>query len=554
MSLSKDEALAAASRAYADPVWFCQFFLPHLFPKPIPWFQRAILAVLTRQTAFLTKYGELGTIIENFVYTDRAEQVRPVFTQSTPGTPLLLVPCRYTLIMVPRGFSKTTTAGIAVPLRNILYRDVPFTVYVSEAAPHAKMQLNNVKRELESNERIHEVFGTLKPEMRDPEKWTEEFFETVTGAAMAARGRGGQIRGLNHRGHRPSLIICDDLEDKESVSTDLQRIKVREWAYSDLMPALPAPGADPNAGIVALGTLLHEDALLQTWAQDPEWTVVRLGAYDAAGEPLWPEFFSAAVIEAKKQSFARAGQLHNFYLEYMNQPHAPETQIFRPEWVTVGEVGDVVASATYIDPAFSKNRGSDDTVIVTCSITKRGTVLVRDMWGKLGASEQEKLDEFFRQVKLYGCRRAGVESTAAQVAFAQLLRENMFRFGSFFEVVEVKHQTKKTERIKSVLQPRYASGHIVHTRRFPKLETQLYDFRMAGNTHEDWPDALAGCIVLLDPWAAMAAGQDLTANEFKPLREELGPDLGMWAGRGSEDSTRAVRAGRYGPRHGRRRA
>jgi hypothetical protein len=257
-TLTTEECLHLARRAYRDPVYFCKRFLSHLFPGPVPWVHRGLLAILTGRTEFLAEYGDLELIVRNFVWRDQNGETHSIFHAANGGLDLSLG--KFTLIMLPRGFAKTTIAGIAVPLYEILYRDHPFFLYVSEAALHSRMQLDNVKRELTSNALVLQVFGDLKPAYRDDERWAGDFFETRTGIAMAARGRGSQIRGLNHLGRRPSKIIVDDVEDKESVSTREQRDKTKAWAYGDLIPALPK--LDPSATIVALGTLLHKEALL----------------------------------------------------------------------------------------------------------------------------------------------------------------------------------------------------------------------------------------------------------------------------------------------------
>jgi hypothetical protein len=51
------------------------------------------------------------------------------------------------------------------------------------------------------------------------------------------------------------------------------------------------------------------------------------------------------------------------------------------------------------------------------------------------------------------------------------------------------------------------------------LESQLFDFPRGA--HDDWPDALAGAISLLDPVAAVAAGdKDLAEDTLEPLTDE----------------------------------
>jgi hypothetical protein len=389
------------------------------------------------------------------------------------------------------------------------------------------MQLGNQKRELSDNVRLRTVFGDLRPQRKDDEKWSANFFETNTGVAVVARGQGGQIRGLNHRGRRPSKIIMDDVEDKESVSTDEQRKKVRAWAYGDLIPALPA--LDPSATIIALGTMLHPDSLLSTLSNDPQWTVVKFGALDKRGHPLWAANMDERKLELKQQSYAMAGELPTFYLEYYNTARGDKTAAFRQEFFIFAQpepADGELQVAVYCDPAISERASADEAVIMAVGMSKKGIIFALDGWSKRGAAPREIVDKFFEFSKSWKAVRHGIESQQYQAALIHLTREEMFRKKHYFEIEAVTHSagSKKMERIKGILQPRFASGYVRLAKIFPELQVQLLDFPNA--KHDDWPDCLAGAIALLDPYAAQAAGdKDLSEDEYPPLDEVVGGDF-----------------------------
>ncbi|NJM09431.1 MAG: hypothetical protein HC883_00590 [Bdellovibrionaceae bacterium] len=166
----------------------------------------------------------------------------------------------------------------------------------------------------------------MKPEMQDSRVWRQDMFETTNGGVMVARGRGGQVRGLNHNGVRPDHIIFDDLEDKEAVKTEEQRDKTLDWFYGDLMPALPE--MDPNATITGMGTILHGDSLLMRLMKDPQWTVVKFGVRDRKGKWVWPQNIDERKYLTKKNSAAITGTLSAFHLEYDSEVIDDETRIF----------------------------------------------------------------------------------------------------------------------------------------------------------------------------------------------------------------------------------
>lgn len=521
--LSERPAQEIAAVCFADPVLFCRYFLPHLFPTPMPAVHRAVLAILLRRTSFLPHYGELEWIFRNFVARDGT----PIFCWVDGQIGLRLG--QFTILLLPRGMSKTTIAAQAVPLFEILYELARFTFYISESATHARMQASNVRRELapSPSSRIFQVFGDLKPKITDEQKWSEAFFETMTGMAVGTQGRGGQVRGANHRGQRPNKILIDDVEDKESVREADQRKKTQDWYMADVLPALPQVGE--LGTITLLGTMLHAGALLPTLAKSPRYTTIELGAMDRDGRPVWPQYMTKEKYEATKHDYALNGQLDLFHMEYDNKVVHNEHSLFQQRYFQFNSVvppRSELRVGIYCDPAISEKRRADEAVITAVGMHISGKIFVLEEWAKIGASPRDIVNEIFAMRARWGKPRAtGVESNAYQAALIHLLREEMFRKHDYFEPQAITHKTQKESRIAGVLQPRYAGGYIVHVREFPELQAQLLEF--PHSSRMDRMDALAGGIALLDPYAAEAAGdKDLAADEYaESLEEQVG---GIW--------------------------
>lgn len=524
--LSKEEIFNIVELCYNDPVEFCKTFLFDQFPKPMPWVHRGLLALVLGKTDFLLKYGELEKIANHFTWRedpsneDSDEHPMFILNYNDEGkvVSIDLHKPKYTEIIMPRGFSKTTLIGLAAILYKILFKERKFVVYVSETATAAELQLGNVKHELATNELIHLCFGVLKPDRNSETRWTNGFIQTTTGICVTARGRGGQIRGLNVGGQRPDEILCDDVEDKESVRTGEQREKTRDWFYSDLMPALPA--MDPDATITCLGTVLHSEALLMVLKNDPDFATVVFGAIDRDGEPLWADNMNLKDLENKKKSYALAGMLAQYYMEYESTLRPSDGAKFngpflmKPEWM-----GELDCRAMVADPAISEKVGADFFALAVGGMTTRGHILVIDVWMKRGVPPDEQVDIFFKKSKQWEVEKHGIEGIAYQRALIHMVRQEMFRRGQYFVIEDIKHgNTAKDERINAILQPRYANGYIGHRVRFPEYETQLLDFP---DGKKDGPDAVAMMITLLDPYAANAADpeKDLEADEYEPQKE-----------------------------------
>lgn len=530
VQVTEEDKRKVMGEAYADPCFFLRFFLPHLFPTEIPWFHRGLIAIATKKTDFLLKYGELDKIVKHFVWREDPNpnvtcKEIPLFelVKDAAGnvTAINLICQQNMACMMPRGFSKTTLLGIGLALYEILFKVHDFLVFLSETGAMAEIQLTNVRRELESNKWIHSVFGILKPEDKSGLKWTATHIETTTGVVAISKGRGGQVRGLNVRGMRPKRIFIDDVEDKESVSTPEQRDKTLDWLYSDVVPALQE--LDPTVGIMMLGTLLHSEAMLMKVMRDPTWTSVRLACIDKDGDPLWPLVMPHSKIQAKRTSYKLQGKINTFNMEYMSQITNEEDSMFsrRKFKYQFCNREDCAGVALALDPAISSDKKACASSIAVVGMRQNGKLNIMDFWSKVGASPREQIDKFFELYSQYKCTVTGVESNAYQAALVHIMEEEMARKKVYFEINKIMHYQKKEERIEGILQPRYAAGYIEHSRIFPVYEAQLLDYP---NGLVDGPDVVSMAIALLDPYSANAGNdgdEDTVGGDEGQDLEEL---------------------------------
>lgn len=541
--LSQEDLVALAARGFADPSFFCNFFLVDWFPSSIPWVHRGILAILTGRIDWLLDfdpkagYGprELRKILRHFTWKEdpvdpesKTHFIFQLHTSDDPEIPpyLTMSITKFTLIMMPRGFSKTTLIN-AVNIYFTVYEEVKFPLYVSETGPHAKRQVSNIARQLTGNPRIKMVFGELRPDQRNDLglTWSESQGEiqTTNGVTFAARGRGSQVRGIQVNAVRPQRIICDDLEDKESVATVDQRVKCREWFYGDVRKALPT--VDKSGTITCLGTLLHSEALLTFLMQDPDWTTVKFGAIDPDGDPLWEAAADLKFIAHEKRVYAKSGLLHVYYMELFNVIRASEDAKFKLENIiyTYTKPEKFQRMAIAIDPAISQKKEADFCSLSVVAMCEGGYFEILEQWSKKGVHPRQQVDKYFEFVTLWKMHefpnsKYGIESNAYQAALVHLIREEMFRKKVYFEITPITQSQKKIERVEGILQPRYANGYIHHRRHFNDLESSLLDWP-SGKL--DPADVTAMAISLLDDAAPLAApdNHDLAEDEYPPLEE-----------------------------------
>ena len=86
--------------------------------------------------------------------------------------------------------------------------------------------------------------------------WRSGAIVLRNGVAIEAFGTGQRIRGRRHRAHRPTLIVCDDLQNDSHIRLGRARDRSRTWFHGTLLRA-----GTPTTNVVNLATALHRDAL-----------------------------------------------------------------------------------------------------------------------------------------------------------------------------------------------------------------------------------------------------------------------------------------------------
>lgn len=65
---------------------------------------------------------------------------------------------------------------------------------------------------------------------------------------------------------RPTLIVIDDPQNKDHITSFLQRERAWEWLTKDVLSA-----GEPSTNVVVLGTALHRDCIVCKLQSTPGW-------------------------------------------------------------------------------------------------------------------------------------------------------------------------------------------------------------------------------------------------------------------------------------------
>ncbi|MCF0233519.1 MAG: phage terminase large subunit [Thermoguttaceae bacterium] len=213
--------------------------------------------------------------------------------------------------LAPRGAAKSTFGALAYPLREALAGRERYIWIISDVKDQAKRHLENIVAELESNPRLRAYyFDRLRISWRC--EGTRIVFSN--GAVIEAFGTGQKLRGRRERSHRPTLIVCDDLQNDSHIASKRLRETSRRWFFGAVLKA-----GDVGTNFVHLSTALHPEALGWELKSNPGWTSRVFPALirEPDDGELWSEW-KRLYLEESDETKKREGLAEDFYRRHLN--------------------------------------------------------------------------------------------------------------------------------------------------------------------------------------------------------------------------------------------
>ena len=438
------------------------------------------------------------------------------------------------LCLLPRDHGKSAMVAYRVAweiTRNPTLR----VLYISSTANLAEKQLKFIKDILTSR-----IYQRYWPEMIHPdegkrEKWTNNEIsvdhplrkaEAIRDPTIFTAGLTTGITGMHC-----DIAVLDDVVVKENAYTDEGREKVRQQ-YS-LLSSIE--GADAHEWVV--GTRYHPldlyNDLLSTqidvYTTEGDLTdeveqlyevfervVEDIG--DGTGQFLWPKQqrpdgrwfgFDQRILATKRAKYLDKTQ---FRAQYYNDPNDSETadiardyfqyyeknllQSSGANWYFNGRKLNVFAA---VDFAFSVERKADYTAIVVVGVDATNNYYILD----IARFKTDRVKEYFENIltlhRKWQFRKIRAEATSAQAIIIKDLRENYIRpYGLALSIEDVKPQTKKEDRMRAALSPRYENRQMYHYRggNCEILENELV---LQNPPHDDVKDCLASVLEICTP-------------------------------------------------------
>ncbi len=438
-------------------------------------------------------------------------------------------------IAAPRGLGKTTIAKIRA-CKAIVYREVNFIIYLSNSAGSAEMQTEAIKRMLQGNDLIGTFFGDIKfSQEGHKDSFSKQSWVAYGDVFVLPRGAGQQVRGLNWMGNRPGLVIIDDLESTETVKSEDQRKKLKQWFLSDLMKTEARYG-DPTE-FLDIDTIKHEDSMHQNLMDADDWLSICLSICDESFNTYDANYMTTEEIKAEYESYKDKGETDLFYMELMNIPISLEDATFKPEFFKYFEdEGDRLkvvtdGKAEYItianlitvvicDPAKTVKLQSAESAVVAVSVDREThRIFVREIFHDK-VRPDELYAAMFDMVVRHKAMILGVEVTSLHEFISQPIENEMRIRGIYPHYVELNAKGKKEFRV-ATLAPNYKLGYMYHNRsNCQVLENQLQWFPKSKLW--DVMDALAYITKIMDEHAIYfdPEGDHETPEDFTELEDD----------------------------------
>jgi predicted phage terminase large subunit-like protein len=450
-------------------------------------------------------------------------------------------------VLGPRGGAKSTIGTLAFALRSALERREPYIWIISDTKHQAVSHLENIKSELRENPRIAADY----PDAIVWHVWRQNAVTLANGVTIEAFGTGQSVRGRRSGEHRPTLIVCDDLQGDRHIDSRLSRDHSARWFHGMLMKA-----GTKRTNIVNLATALHREALALELLETPGWISRRFSAIERWPDnmPLWAEWeqiyadierpdniaAARAYFDARRAAMEAGAELlwpeeedlytlmamrveegrTAFEREKQNVPINPEMcewpEEYFGDWLWFDDwPRDVQVKTMALDPSKGSDaRRGDYSAFVMLAVDRQGMLyLEADLARRPTPRIVSDGVDLYRQFKpdVFGVERNQFQELLAGEFAAEFTRRRMYGVAPW----GIENQVNKEIRIRrlgpllSKRRLRFKS-HSASTR---MLVEQLKEFPVAD--HDDGPDAAEMAIRLAGEWLDGQRAGDGLGDRFR---------------------------------------
>ncbi len=405
-----------------------------------------------------------------------------------------------------RGLAKSVWCDLFIPMWLWINDDISYMLIVGNNEDKAKILLSDLQAEFEGNQRIIHDFG----EQKNFGSWTEGQFTSKNGFTAKAIGMGQSPRGLRNRTKRPDYIVCDDLEDKDTIKNPKRQDEVIQWIEHDLIPTMDGKTRrylHPNNNF-APRTIQEELRI-----KHPEWKLHQINAYDPITyKPTWKQKYDKDYYHQVEKELGTIAA----NAEYNNKPYV-EGKEFNEKQINFADkypkLNQFEALVCHWDVAYSGK--NDYNACRVWGLYKGNFYYIASYVAQSKMSSALKwMSDFKKSLPETVSCRFQFESQFWNEAVNDAISKSEKETGICLNMVKVNTpRTKKIDRIMR-LQAYFQNSRIYCLKRMLSDKftqegwQQLYAIEPGYRTHDDAPDADEQAIAYLERFIR---------NNFKPL-------------------------------------
>lgn len=284
---------------------------------------------------------------------------------------------RRLMVCMPPGSAKSTYSSVEFPPW-FMGRNPELNIIAASHTQELADRFGRRVRNIVGSGEFSKVFGFgLSADSTAAGRW-----DNAKGGEFFAAGVGGSITG-----RRADLVVIDDpVKSREDADSDRGREKAWDWYTNDLLTRLK-----PGARQIVVMTRWHEDDLggrILERERD-KWEVIELrmeaGLDDplgrAPGELLWPEWFTAEMVETAKRDTRSWNAL------YQQNPTPESGDYFKREWFRYYDEAPQYLQIYGASDYAVTSKGGDYTVHGVFGVDRNDDVYLLDLWRQQATSD-----------------------------------------------------------------------------------------------------------------------------------------------------------------------
>lgn len=393
--------------------------------------------------------------------------------------------CKRLMVFMPPGSAKSFYANVRFAPW-YLGRNPNHAIITTSYGQELASKWGRRSRNIVGSQRYRSIFGFgLAQGTTAVDNWMTE-----RGGEYIAAGVGGPITGNRADGG----LIDDPVKGREEADSETMRAKIKEWYANDFWTRLK-----PGAWVILIQTRWHEDDLAGWLLEEAkiggeQWEVVSLPMIAeendalgrAIGEPLWPEWFTSAMVSEAKRDARRWSAL------YQQRPTPDEGAYFKREWIKwYADMPPLNTLKIYGASDFAVTADANDyTVHGIFGVDPNDDIYILDWW-RMQATSDVWVETQLNMASQWEPLAWAEESGQIEKGVGPFIQKRQHEDKNYFWRRQFVSSRDKPTRARAI-QARMAMGKVY----FPRNRawaTDLVDelMRFPAGTHDDQVDTLS---------------------------------------------------------------